>query len=95
MNCHEALNHLFEVHSTTFYLKATTSAQIKAAFSSGLRLPWSDVANIIEVLKADVHHQQLFMNQVASTQYISSKIDIVTSITMSSKLAYQLTKLSH
>jgi hypothetical protein len=75
-------------------LKATTSAQIDAAFSAGLRLSWSDVTDIIDVLNADIHHQQLFMTQVASANYILSKIDSTTSIAMSSKLAYQLSKLS-
>ncbi|CAF4276851.1 unnamed protein product, partial [Rotaria sordida] len=94
IDCREALNFFFKVHSTTFYMKATTSAQIEAAFSAGLRLSWSDVADIINVLKADIHHQQLFMAQVASANYISTKIDSTTSIAMSSKLAYQLAKLS-
>jgi hypothetical protein len=89
------LKFFFTVHSTTFYLKATTSAQIKAAFSAGLRLSWSDVADFINVLKVDIHHEQLFMAQLASANYILSKIDSTTSMAMSSKLAYQLAKLSH
>ena len=95
LDCRAALNHLFKVHSTAFYLKSATSAQIKAAFFAGLRLPWSDVGNSINVLKMDVHHEQLFMAQVTSAKYILSRIDSVTSIAMSSKLAYQLAKLSH
>ena len=64
MDYHEALNHLFKVHSTAFYLKATTSAQIKAAYFAGLRFRWSDVVNSIEVLKAHVHHEQSFIEQI-------------------------------
>ena len=44
------LNHLFKVHSTAFYLKAATSAQIKATRFDELRLSWSNVVNSIEVL---------------------------------------------
>ncbi|CAF1398033.1 unnamed protein product [Adineta steineri] len=75
-------------------MKATTSAQIMAACSRGLRLFWSDIADIINVLKVDIHHQESFMTEVASSNFISSKIDIITSIAISSKLAYQLTRLS-
>ena len=55
MDYHEALHRLFKVHSTAFYLKATTSDQIEAAQFDELRLPWSNVVNSIEVLKAHVH----------------------------------------
>jgi len=95
VDCREALHRLFKVYSTAFYLKATTSAQIKAAFFAGLRLPWSAVANSINVLKTDVRNEQVFMEQVLSAKHISSKIDSTTSMVMSSKLAYQLAKLSY
>ncbi len=91
---YEALNHLFKLHSAAFYLKVTTSAQIKAAFCNGLRLPWSAIENSINVLKTDIRHEQAFMTKVASDKNILSKIDSTTSIVMSSKLVYQLTKLS-
>ncbi|CAF0829176.1 unnamed protein product [Adineta steineri] len=94
IDCREAVNSFFKVHTTNFYMKATTSAQIMAACSRGLRLFWSDIADIINVLKVDIHHQESFMTEVASSNFISSKIDITTSIAMSSKLAYQLTRLS-
>ena len=94
MDYREALDHLFKLHSTAFYLKATTSAQIKAAHAAGLRLPWSDVVNRIEVLKAHVHHEQTFTTRIRHDKYILSKIDTDTSMAMTSKLAYQLAKLS-
>ncbi|CAF3915536.1 unnamed protein product [Adineta steineri] len=94
IDCREALNSFFKVHTTNFYMKATTSAQIMAACSRGLRLFWSDIADIINVLKVDTHYQESFMTEVASSNFISSKIDITTLIAMSSKLAYQLTRLS-
>jgi len=75
-------------------MKAVTCAEINAACSTGLRLPWSDIVDIIHLLKADIHRQQLFIAQMESASYISSKIDSATSIAMSSKMAYQLTKLS-
>ena len=94
IDCRAAMNSFFRLHSTTFYLKATACAQIKANTSAGLRLPWSDVAHLIDLVEVDVRHQQSFVTQTASAKYISSKIDSATSIAMSSKLAYQLAKLS-
>ncbi|CAF1339888.1 unnamed protein product [Rotaria sp. Silwood1] len=90
-----ALNHLFQVHSTAFYLKAATSAQIKNLLSTGRRLSWPDLPNNINAFRTDVGHEQLFIAQTASAKDISSKIDSATSIAMSSKLAYQLTRLSY
>lgn len=95
INYHEALNYLFKVHSTAFYLKAVTSAQIKAALSNGLRLSWSDVSDSINILKTDIRYEQLFMAELTAAKDILSKIDNSTSIAMSSKLAYQLVKLSN
>ena len=86
---------MFQVHSTAFYLKAATSAHIKDLLLGGIRLSWADLANNINTFRTDVGHEQLFMAQIASAKHILSKIDSATSITMSSKLAYQLTKLSH
>jgi len=94
-DCRVILDRLFQVYSTAFYLKASTSAQIKAAFVAGLRLPWSDVVKSINAFRTDVRHEQVFMAEMASAKHILMKIDSATSITMSSKLAYQLTKLSH
>ncbi len=85
-DCREALSHFFKVYSTAFYLKV--------AFCAGLRLPWSAVANSINVLKTDVPHKQVFMAQVTSTKGISWTVDSATAIAMPSKLAYQLSKLS-
>ncbi|CAF4061953.1 unnamed protein product, partial [Rotaria sordida] len=90
-----ALNHLFQTHSTAFYLKAATSVQIKDLLLAGLRLSWPDLANDINDFRTDVGHEQLFMAQLASAKHILSKIDSATSIAISSKLAYQLTNLSH
>jgi hypothetical protein len=75
-------------------LKAVTSAQIKASYLAGLRLAWSDVADSISALQAHIHHEQSLMAQVIVDRSILSKIDTETSIAMSSKLAYQLAKLS-
>ncbi|CAF4158803.1 unnamed protein product [Adineta steineri] len=89
------LKHFFQMHSTAFYLKASTSAQIKIALLNGLRLTWSDVAKSFDAFRADVHHEQLFMTELTSARHILAKIDCATSIAMSSKLAYQLTKLAN
>ena len=95
IDCNAALKHLFQAHSTAFYLKAATSTQINDLLSAGLRLSWPDLANDINTFRTAVGHEQLFMVQVASAKHILSSIDSSTSIAMSSKLAYQLTKLSH
>jgi predicted TIM-barrel fold metal-dependent hydrolase len=76
------------------YLKVATSAQMKAAFNSGLRLPWSITGNNINILTADVRYEQAFIKQISSDKRILSTIDSTTSIVMSSKLAYQLAKIS-
>jgi hypothetical protein len=88
------LNHLFKVHSTAFYPKATTSAQIKTTHFDELRLSWSNVVNSIEVLKAHVHYEQSFITQIRHAKYILSEIDTETSMATSSKLAYHLAKLT-
>jgi hypothetical protein len=90
-----ALNYLFQVHSGAFYLKAATSAQIKDLLSTGRQITWPDLPNDINAFRTDVGHEQLFVAQTASAKDISSRIDSATSITMSSKIAYQLTRLSH
>ncbi|CAF1324980.1 unnamed protein product [Adineta steineri] len=94
-DCRTVLKHFFQVHSTAFYLKASTSAQIKIALTNGVRLTWSDVSKSFDAFRADVHHEQLFMTELTSARHILAKIDCATSIAMSSKLAYQLTKLAN
>jgi hypothetical protein len=89
----DALNHLCKVHVAAFYLKVATSTQIKVAFSAGVRLPWSTIEKSINILKADIRHEQTFMTEVAFDKRILNAIDSTTSIVMSSKLAYQLSQL--
>lgn len=89
-----AMNHLIKVHSTAFYLKAAVSAQIKVALLTKLRLSWADAVDNVSAFKMDAQLEQLFMTEMASSNHILSKIDCSVSITMSSKLAYQLTKLA-
>ncbi|CAF3336755.1 unnamed protein product [Rotaria socialis] len=89
-----ALNYLIKVHSTAFYLKAATSTQIKDALIVGLRISRVDVAKLINAIKMNIRREQLFIEEMASTKHILSKIDTTASIEMSSKLAYQLTKIS-
>ncbi|CAF3353634.1 unnamed protein product [Rotaria socialis] len=89
-----ALNYLIKVHSTAFYLKAATSTQIKDALIAGLRISRVDVAKLINAIKMNIRREQLFIEEMASTKHILSKIDTTASIEMSSKLAYQLTKIS-
>jgi hypothetical protein len=95
MNCDVKLNRLLQAHSTAFYLKVATSIQLKDILSAGIRLSWPDLANNINEFRLAVGHEQSFITKMASAKYILSKIDNETSIMISSKLAYQLTKLSH
>ena len=88
-------NHLLQVHSSAFYLKAATSIQLTDILSTGVRLSWPDLASNINEFRLAVGHERSFMTKMSSATHILSKIDNEASITMSSKLAYQLTKLSH
>ncbi|CAF2251696.1 unnamed protein product, partial [Rotaria magnacalcarata] len=89
-----ALNYLIKLHSTAFYLKAATSTQVKDALIAGLRMSRVDAAKLINAIKMNIRREQLFIEEMASTKHILSKIDTTASIAMSSKLAYQLTKIS-
>lgn len=90
----QALNHLCKVHSTAFYLKATISVLIKAQFNRGLRLPWSFVESTITRFRENIEKEQKFSIEMLHYNDVLSKIDSTASIVLSSKLAYQLTKLS-
>ncbi|CAF1590778.1 unnamed protein product [Rotaria magnacalcarata] len=89
-----ALNYLIKLHSTAFYLKAATSTQVKDALIAGLRMSRVDAAKLINAIKMNIRREQLFIEEMAPTKHILSKIDTTASIAMSSKLAYQLTKIS-
>ncbi|CAF1513575.1 unnamed protein product [Adineta ricciae] len=96
MNCDTTLmNYLLQVHSTAFYLKAATSIQLKAILCTGIRLSWPDLASSINEFRLAVGHERSFMTKMTSASHILRQIDNEASITMSSKLAYQLTRLSH
>lgn len=95
LDCRAKLNYLVQVHATAFYLKKSTSVQIKDAFTAGLKLSRSNVADSVNAFKIDIIHEQSFIGDLASATHILRKLDNTASITMSSKLAYQLTKLSN
>lgn len=75
-------------------MKVATSAQIKADSIAGLRLTWPDITDSVNAFRSDILHEQFFMMQMMFDKAVLSKIDIETSIAMSSKLAYQLAKLA-
>ncbi|CAF1370183.1 unnamed protein product [Adineta steineri] len=89
------LNYLIKVHSTAFYLKAATSAQLKDALIDGLKLVRTDVIDSVNAFKMDIHHEQLFVAELASTAHILTKLDNTASIAISLKFVYQLVKLSN
>ncbi|CAF1550896.1 unnamed protein product, partial [Adineta ricciae] len=68
---------------------------LKDLLSTGMKLSWPDLASNINEFRLAVGHERSFVTEMASATRILSKMDNETSITMSSKLAYQLTKLSH
>ena len=90
-----AVDDLIKAHATAFYLKTAASAQIKAALLTQVRISWSDTVDSVSAFKMDAHLEELFMTEMACSKHILSKIDCSASITMSLKLAYQLTKLAH
>ncbi|CAF1684274.1 unnamed protein product, partial [Adineta ricciae] len=57
-NCDVILNHLLQVHSTAFYLKATTSFQLKDLLSTGMKLSWPDLASNINEFRLAVGHER-------------------------------------
>nr|AEN94419.1 hypothetical protein [Adineta vaga] len=95
MDCDAIMDRLLQMHSTAFYLKAATSIKIKDILSTGIRLSWPNITNDINEFRLAVGYEQSFMMKMASAQHILSKINNQSSMTMSSKLAYQLVKLSH
>ena len=95
MNCEAIVDRLLQTHSTAFYLKAATSIKIKDILFVGIKLSWSNIANDINEFRLAVGHEQSFMMKMASAQGILSKMSNQSSMTLSSKLAYQLVKLSH
>ncbi|CAF1176057.1 unnamed protein product [Adineta ricciae] len=78
-----------------YYLTATTSTQQKDIVSAGIKLLCPDLVNSTNQLRLAAGQHRSFMTTTTSAQRISSKIDNATSILMSSRLACQLTKLSH
>lgn len=94
MDCDEILDYFFTTYSTAFYMKSKVSHQIKTAFDDGLRVWWADISQFINEFDNDIRYQQKFITEASSFKYITSKIDSTTSIAMTSKLAYQLSKLS-
>ncbi|CAF1131153.1 unnamed protein product [Adineta ricciae] len=89
------LDRLLQAHATASYLKAATSIKIKDVLSAGVTLSWPNVADDINEFRLAVSHERSFIMKMASAQHILSKINNESSITLSSKLVYQLTKLSH
>lgn len=94
MECEEILDYFFTTYSTVFYMKSTVSRQIKTAFDDGLRVWWADISQLINEFDNDIRYQQKFVAEASTLKHISSKIDSTTSMAMTSKLAYQLSKLS-
>ena len=90
------INRPYIQHSTALYMKMTLIKQIQAACSSRLRLQWSTVASQINHLEWHVAYEQSFVQNLELKKKMSlfKHIPFESSITTSSKLAYELTKLS-
>jgi hypothetical protein len=91
----ELLNRLYTQHSTAFYLKMALAIQLKAIFSTNLRLTWSMIATQVNAFERFVDYEQIFIKKVQlNAIHLSKTIDFQSSITMSSKLAFHLVKLT-
>lgn len=89
------INRLYTQHSTAFYLKMALAIQLKMIFSTKLRLSWSMIASQVNAFERFVDHEQTFVkNLELKSIHLSKTIDFQSSITMSSKLAFQLIKLT-
>jgi hypothetical protein len=75
-------------------LKAAISAQLKMAANTNLRLSWSSTVHTVVVLKSAIVHEQLLQEKTGLASDINSKIDLETSIALSAKLIYQLSRIS-
>ncbi len=93
---HEPLfNRLYTEHSTALYMKMTLATQLKTMFSTNIRLPWSTIDSHVKTLERHVYHEQTSMKNLSIKQSDSLKrLNFQSSITMSSKLAYELVKLT-
>lgn len=90
------LDRLYAQHSTAFYLKMALIKQLQVAHSTHLHLQWPMIASQIHCLQQHVQYEQFFQKSMEMKNLLSffKPIQFESSITMSSKLAYTLTKLS-
>ena len=89
-------NRLYTQHSTASYMKMALVMQLKAISFSHLRLGWSIIAVQINQLQRHVSREQIFVKNIESKGiYRYPHINFQSSITTSSKLAYELMKLTH
>jgi hypothetical protein len=64
------------------------------AANTNLRLTWSFTVDTVDALKASMIHEQSLKEKTGLASDINSKIDIETSIALSAKLIYQLSRIS-
>ncbi|CAF3957941.1 unnamed protein product [Adineta steineri] len=65
LDCRAKLSFLIKAHSAAFYLKVSTSVQIKDALKARLKLSQSEVADIINAIKMDIRHEQSFRSRIS------------------------------
>ena len=86
---------LYTEHSTASYLKMALSIQLKAIFSSALRVTLPIVATQLNEIERHVHYEQTFIKTFQLKQLnLFKNINFQSSATMTSKLAYELAKLT-
>ncbi len=91
----ELINRLYTQHSSAFYLKLALAVQLKVIYSSNARIQWSTIAPKVYAFQRSIDQEQIFLNQIdLKTIHLSKNIDFQSSITTSSKLAFELVKLS-
>ena len=74
-------------------MKMALAHQLKAMFSTNLRLEWSMIASQVNMFERHVYHEQTFMKNIQSkSKDLFKRIHFQSSIAMSAKVAYELIK---
>ena len=91
----QLINRLYKQHSTAFYLKMALAIQLKVIYSTDVRLAWSTIASKVYAFQRSIDQEQIFLKNIdLKAIHLSKNMDFQSSITMSSKLAFELVKLT-
>jgi hypothetical protein len=92
----ELLQRLYDEHCAAFYVKQAMLAQLKTSFRAGIRFSSSQINECIVVgLKQSVVFDQLFESETASLTRLHVKINVRSSIVLTSQILCQLARMTH